>query len=134
MQEKSQDPQVSEVDQVDSEQLLAPNGVIHPLQKLDGLEQAVSAMPLVGSQDASPALEGVRLKREFDTSEQALNVSDTDPAAQDTTVPPLISATSKSQVATLLETEPSAFTYNEESQLPSTLEETQTFGYADEWV
>lgn len=141
--EKSQDAQVGEVDLVDSERLLSPNSVIYPHQQSGSLEQAVSALPLVKSPvEASPAPEPVfknsqvlteTLREELDTLEQALTVSDPDPTAQATTAPPLNSTTSGSQVATLLESEPSAFTFHEESQ-PSTLEEIEAFGHTDEWV
>ena len=141
--EKSQDHQVSPVDLVDSEQLLTPDGAIHPLQKLGGLGQAVSNFPYVKcAEEASPTTEPVfknnqvpietidTLKAELDTPEQALTVSVTGPAVQDAAAPLLISATSEQP----LESERSAFTIDEESEHPSILEESQTFGHIDEWV
>ena len=131
---KSQEPQVSEIDLVDSEQLLTPDGVIRPPQTLGSLKQDISTVPVVKSPvDALPTPEPVvknhrdleTLREELDASEQALTVSDTDLAAQDTTAPPLISATSEGQVATLLENESSDLTFDEESH---------AFGHTDEWV
>ncbi len=141
--EKSQDRQISEVDLVDSEQLLTPDGAIHPLQRLGGLGQAVSFFPFVKCpEEVSPTTEPVfknsqvlietieSLEAELDTPEQALTVSVTDPAVQDPTAPLLISATSERPS----ESERSAFTFDEESEPPSILEESQAFGHTDEWV
>jgi len=142
--EKFEDPQVSEVDLVDSQQLLTPDGVIHSAQKLGGLEQTASTAPLVKSSvEALPTPESVfknrqvlteTLGEEIGALEQASTVSDADLAAQDSMVSPLIPATAESQVATPLESEPTVFTFDEESQLPSTLEESQAFDHTDEWV
>lgn len=133
--EKSQDHQISDL--VDSEQLLAPDGVIRPLQRLDDLRQAVSNMPYVKyPEEASPTTEPVfknsqdlietieTLKAELDAPEQALTVSVADPAVRDATAPLLISVGS----------EPSAFTFDEGSEPPSALEESQALGHTDEWV
>jgi hypothetical protein len=138
--EKSQDHQISEVDLVDSEQLLTPDGVIQPLQKLGSLKQAVSTLPLVKCPaEASPITEPIfgnnqvlveTLRTEFDTPEQTLTVSVTDPAAQDATAPLSISAIPEGP----LESELSIFNFDEESQLPSTLEESQAFGHTNESV
>lgn len=131
MHEKSRDHQISEANLVDSEQLLTPDGAVRPLQELGSQEQAVSNMPAARSPTpASPTTEPVfknsqvfieTLKAEVDTQEQALTVPVTDPAAQNATASLLISATS----AEPLESEPSAFTFDEESQ---------AFGHTDEWV
>ena len=140
---KSQDPLVSEIDLVHFEQFLTPDGVLHLSQKLGSLKQDILTVPHVKSPlDALPTPEPVVKNRqvleipreELDPSEQALTVSDTDLALQDTTAPPLISAISEGQVDTLLESESLAFTFDEESQVLSTLEESPAFGHADEWV
>jgi hypothetical protein len=137
---KSQDPQVSEVDPVDPE-LLTPNGVTYPPQKSDSPEQPISPLPLVKSSVEEPPTPELvfkdsqnlteTLREELDALESALAVSDTNPAAQDTIAPPLISTTSESQVATLLGSDT---TFDERSQVPSTLEESQAFDDTDEWV
>ena len=139
--ERSQDHQISEADLVDSEQLLTPDGIIHPLQKFGGLGQAVSNMPDVKCpEEASPTTEPVfknshvlvetieTLKAELDTPEQALTVSVTDPAAQEATAPLLILVASERPLGN----EPSAFTFDEESEPPSALEESHAFGNNDE--
>ena len=133
----SQDHQISSVDLVDPEQLLTPDGATHPRQKLGGLEQAVSNFPYVKCpEEASPTTEPdfknsqaliETLKQELDTPEQGLTISVTDPVVQDATAPLLISATSE-------QSERSAFTFDEESEPPSILEESQAFGHTDEWV
>jgi hypothetical protein len=140
MHEKSQDHQISEANLVVSAQLLTPDGAIHPLQELGGLEQAVLNMPVVKCPtEASPTTEPVfrnsqvlieTLKAEVDTQERALTISIPDPAGQDATAPLLISATSEGP----LESEPSAVTFDEESEPPSALEESQAFGRTDECV
>jgi len=139
-QEKSQDHQISEADPVDSKQLLTLDGAISPLRKRGSLEQAVPNTPLVKRPTEAPPGAGPvyknsqvlmeTLKAELDTPEQVLAVSVTDLAAQDVTAPLLILATLEGS----LESEPSAFTFDEESQSPSTLEESQAFSQTDEWV
>ena len=139
--EKSQDHQISGL--VDSEQSLTPGGAIHPLQKLDGLGLAVLNMPYVkypeeGSPTTEPVIKNSQvleetietLKAALDTPEQALNVSVIDPAAQDGTAPLLISPASERPLGS----ERSAFTFDEESEPPSALEESQALGHTDEWV
>ena len=139
---KSQVPQVNEIDLVDSEQL-TPDGLIHPSQKLGSLKQDISTVPLVKSPvDALPTPQPVvkngrvfeTLREGLDSSEQALTVPETDLTAQDTTTPRIISASSESQVGTLLESEASAFTLDNESQPLSALEEGHSPGHNDEWV
>ena len=133
--DKSQDHQISQGDLVDPEQLLTPDGAVHPLQKLGSLEKAVSNMPLVTLPTTEPVFKNGQvlietLRTEVDPQKQALTVSVTDPAPQDTTAPLLISGTSEGP----LESEPSAFAINEESKPPCTLEESQPLGHTDEWV
>lgn len=129
MHDKSQDHQISQDDLVNSEQLLTPDDAVGSLQK------AVLNMPLVTLPTTEPVFKNGQvlietLKAEVDTQEQALPVSVTDPATQDTTTPLLISGTSEGP----LESEPSTFAIDEESKPTSTLEESQPFGHADEWV
>ena len=139
---KSQVPQVNEIDLVDSEQL-TPDGVIHPSQKLGRLKQDTSTVPLVKSPvNALPTPQPVvkngrvfeTLREGLDPPEQALTVSETDLIAQDTTTPPMISATSEGQVGTPLESEAPAFVFDNESQPLSALEEGHAPGNNDEWV